>query len=152
MITVDNLQALLIKLGYKQEEQRYVYNFESKCKIVVDFENEQILYPVEQGLVVNERQTCNFSDNENFVVLECVHRLLEKGYKPQHIELERRWTLGHLQKSGRADICVMNATGNDLLFIVECKTYGNEFDNALKTLKNDGGQLFSYYQQERSTK
>lgn len=46
----------------------------------------------------------------------------------------------------------MNATGNDLLFIVECKTYGNEFDNALKTLKNDGGQLFSYYQQERSTK
>lgn len=77
---------------------------------------------------------------------------MEKGYKPQHIELERRWTLGHLQKSGRADICVMNATGNDLLFIVECKTYGNEFDNALKTLKNDGGQLFSYYQQERSTK
>ncbi len=152
MITVDNLQGLLIKLGYKQEEQRYVYNFESKCKIEVDFENEQILYPVEQGLVVNERQTCNFSDNENFVVLECVHRLLEKGYKPQHIELERRWTLGHLQKSGRADICVMNATGNDLLFIVECKTYGNEFDNALKTLKNDGGQLFSYYQQERSTK
>lgn len=152
MITVDNLQALLIKLGYKQKEQRYVYNFESKCKIEVDFENEQILYPVEQGLVVNERQTCNFSDNENFVVLECVHRLLEKGYKPQHIELERRWTLGHLQKSGRADICVMNATGNDLLFIVECKTYGNEFDNALKTLKNDGGQLFSYYQQERSAK
>lgn len=77
---------------------------------------------------------------------------MEKGYKPQHIELERRWTLGHLHKSGRADICVMNATGNDLLFIVECKTYGNEFDNALKDLKNDGGQLFSYYQQERSAK
>ncbi|MUP48567.1 type II restriction endonuclease subunit M [Veillonellaceae bacterium M2-8] len=152
MITVGNLKALLIKLGYKQIGQQYVYNFESKCKIVVDFENEQILYPVEQGLVVNERQTCNFSDNENFVVLECVHRLLEKGYNPQHIELERRWPLGHLQKSGRADICVMNATGNDLLFIVECKTYGNEFDNALKDLKNDGGQLFSYYQQERSAK
>lgn len=152
MITLDNFQTLLKNLGYKQIGQQYVYNFESKCKIVVDFENEQILYPVEQGLVVNERQTCNFSDNENFVVLECVHRLLEKGYKPQHIELERRWTLGHLQKSGRADICVMNATGNDLLFIVECKTYGNEFDNALKDLKNDGGQLFSYYQQERSAK
>ena len=63
MATVDNLQALLIKLGYKPIGQRYVYNFEGKCKIEVDFENEQILYPVEQGLVVNERQTCNFSDN-----------------------------------------------------------------------------------------
>ena len=49
--------------------------------------------------MVNERQTCNFSDDENFVVLECVHLLLQKGYKPQHIEIEKRWTLGHLQKS-----------------------------------------------------
>lgn len=38
--------------------------------------------------------TCNFSDNENFVVLECVTRLLDKGYRPKHIELEKARMLG----------------------------------------------------------
>ena len=46
----------------------------------------------------------------------------------------------------------MNETGNDMLAIIECKTYGAEFENELKKLKADGGQLFSYYQQEQSTK
>lgn len=68
------------------------------------------------------------------------------------MKLKKRWSLGHLTKSGRADVCVMNATGNDMLFIVECKTYGDEFEKELKNLINDGGQLFSYYQQEKSTK
>lgn len=153
MITKDNLRQLLEHLGYKEKNNKYIYHFDSSnCEITVDFINEKIIYPLNKGLIVNENQTINFSDNENFVVLECIHRLLEKGYKPAHIEIEKRWSLGHLQKSGRADICVMNATGNDILFIIECKTYGDEFDKELKTLKSDGGQLFSYYQQEKSTK
>lgn len=153
MITKDDLKDLLIFLGYEEENGNYKYHFtNSDCDIIVDFDNEKIIYPTDKGLIVNERQTINFSDNENFVVLECVHNLLEKGYKPSHIEIEKRWSLGHLSKSGRADICVMNATGNDVLFIIECKTYGDEFDKELKTLKSDGGQLFSYYQQEKSAK
>lgn len=140
-------------LGYNNIKDRYIYHFEEfDCNIEVDFKNNKILYPEDKGLVVNERQTCNLSNNENFVVLECIHRLLLKGYKPSHIEIEKRWTLGHSQKSGRADICVMNETGNDMLAIIECKTYGAEFENELKKLKADGGQLFSYYQQEQSTK
>lgn len=153
MITTENLKKLLEHLGYEAINEKYSYHFNSSnCEITVDFLNEKIIYPTDKGLIVNENQTTNFSDNENFVVLECIHRLLEKGYKPAHIEIEKRWSLGHLQKSGRADICVMNATGNDLLFIIECKTYGDEFDKELKTLKYDGGQLFSYYQQEKSAK
>lgn len=153
MITKNNFKDLLVHLGYEEDNGKYFYKFlDTDCDITVDFNNEKIIYPTDKGLIVNERQTTNFSDNENFVVFECIHRLLEKGYKPSHIEIEKRWTLGHLQKSGRADICVMNATGNDMLFIIECKTYGEEFDKELKNLKNDGGQLFSYYQQEKSTK
>jgi len=60
----------------------------------VNFTKKEITYPEAAGLVINERQTCNFDANENFVVLECVHRLLEKGYKPEHIELEPKWKLG----------------------------------------------------------
>lgn len=153
MITSNNIKEVLLFLGYINNEDRYIYYFEEfDCNIEVDFRNNKILYPEDKGLVVNERQTCNLSDNENFVVLECIHRLLLKGYKPSHIEIEKRWTLGHSQKSGRADICVMNETGNDMLAIIECKTYGAEFENELKNLKTDGGQLFSYYQQEQSTK
>ena len=153
MITLENLKEVLLFLGYRNSEDKYIYHFnEFDCNIEVDFRNNKIFYPEDKGLIVNERQTCNLSENENFVVLECVHRLLLKGYKPSHIEIEKRWSLGHSKKSGRADICVMNETGNDMLIIIECKTYGAEFENELKNLKTDGGQLFSYYQQEQSTK
>ncbi len=94
--------------------------------------------------------TCNFSDNENFVVLECVTRLMDKGYRPEDIELEKVWTLGHDAKGGRADICVY---GQDrkTLFIVECKTFGKEYGKEYNNTVNDGGQIFSYWQQERSS-
>lgn len=138
MIKKENLKDLLKYLGYEEDKGNCIYHFKNfNYEITVDFINEKILYPTDKGLIVNENQTTNFSDNENFVVLECVHRLLEKGYKPSHIEIEKKWSLGHLQKSGHADICVMNATG---------------FDKELKILKSDGGQLFSYYQQEKSAK
>ena len=39
-----------------------------------------------------------------------------------------------------------------MLFIVECKTWGREFDKALNDTKSDGAQLFSYWQQEQSCK
>ncbi|MFU0909562.1 N-6 DNA methylase [Mesomycoplasma ovipneumoniae] len=153
MITLENIKEVLLSLGYTESGDKYTYHFdEFDCNIEVDFRNNKIIYPEDKGLVVNERQACNFSNKENFVVLECIHRLLLKGYKPSHIEIEKRWTLGHSQKSGRADICLMNETGSDMLAIIECKTYGAEFENELKNLKAHGGQLFSYYQQEQSTK
>ncbi|MGP1454470.1 MAG: N-6 DNA methylase [Treponema sp.] len=108
------------------------------------------MYP--SPVTINDRTTCNFEHPENFVVFECVHRLLEKGYRPEHIELEKRWNLGHDSKGGKADICVYDADGQNTLFIIECKTAGQEYSKALKVLKEDGGQLFSYWQQERSTK
>ncbi|MGE5579223.1 MAG: restriction endonuclease subunit S [Bacillota bacterium] len=114
--------------------------------MAVDFSNQTIVYPETDGLIVNERQTCNFSANENFVVLECVHRLLEKGYKPQHIELEPKWKLGRGASGGRADILVKDNIGRPLL-IIECKTAGSEFIKAWNKTRQDGNQLFSYAQQ-----
>lgn len=59
---------------------------------------------------------------------------------------------GHDQKGGRADICVYDVDGSSILFILECKTFGSEFKKALKRTKEDGGQIFSYWQQERAVK
>lgn len=109
-----------------------------------------IIYPEEKGFQVNDRTTSNFDENENFVVLECVDRLLTKGYRPEHIELERRWKLGHSRKSGKADIYVTDSEGKKCLFIIECKTYGDEYRKELKNIDIDGGQLFSYFAQARS--
>lgn len=154
MITKDNLRDVLdaLEFDYNKTADTYYRAFiGKKCEIRVDFKDQSIYYPEAEGFTVNDRTTCNFDHPENFVVLECVCRLLEKGYRPEHIELEKRWNLGHDAKGGKADICVYNKDGKDMLLIIECKTFGSEHNKALKQLKEDGGQLFSYWQQERST-
>jgi len=83
-------------------------------------------------------------------VLECVHRLLEKGYKPEHIELEPKWKLGRGASGGRADILIKDNDGRPLL-IIECKTAGTEFKRAWNKTLLDGDQLFSYAQQISET-
>lgn len=152
MITKDNLCDLLLDMGYGEVdtgvyEKKYP---DFDCSITVDYNKELIIYPEEKGFQVNDRTTSNFDENENFVVLECVDRLLTKGYRPEHIELERRWKLGHSRKSGKADIYVTDSEGKKCLFIIECKTYGDEYRKELKNIDIDGGQLFSYFAQARS--
>lgn len=92
---------------------------------------------------VGDKTTQNITKPEDWVVLECVDRLLTKGYKPQNIQLEKIYPSGH-GTSGRLDICVTNDDGTEYL-LIECKTYGAEFDKAFTKLKKDGGQLFTYF-------
>ena len=152
MITKQNIKTVLKSIGFckNQNKDFYTKKFDF-CSVSIDFENEQIQYPEDKGLIVNDKTTSNFEHPENFVVLECVCRLLEKGYRPEHIELEPRWTLGHDAKGGKADILVKDNEGNSLL-IIECKTAGAEFNKEKKNTEEDGGQLFSYWQQETSTR
>lgn len=157
MIIKDNFRKLLTFLKFEKEEKNgkmftdiYVKHFpNSDTFLKVDFANEQIIYPTEKGFVVNEKQTCNFSSQENAVVFECVNRLLEKGYKPEHFELEPKWKVGHGASGGRADILIRNFELKPIL-IIECKTFGNEFKKAWKDTQTDGGQLFSYIEQEKN--
>jgi type I restriction enzyme M protein len=46
--------------------------------------------------------------------------------------------------SGRLDICVNREDGSEYL-LIECKTYGKEFDKAYTKIKKEGGQLFTYF-------
>jgi len=146
------IQQLIEHLRFEEiKENIYWTGFATiGCELRVDFNTNSLVYPESLGLIVNERQTCNFNAPENFVVFECVHRLLSKGYKPEHIELEPKWKVGHGASGGRADILVKDNTGKAFL-IIECKTYGAEFESEWKNMLIDGGQLFSYYQQERTT-
>lgn len=151
MIRKDNLEAMIKTIGYVASSKNKVFEkkyLQYDCKIEVDFNGSgSINYPEDKGMKITRKTTCNFSQPENFVVLECITRLMDKGYRPEHIELEKEWTLGHSDKSGFADILVKDADGKTL-FIIECKTPGTEYKKELNNTLNDGGQLFSYWKQE----
>ena len=149
MITKTNFKDALKTLGFTEEGNTFQKSI-GEADLKVDFGKQRIIFPEDRGLIVNQQNTCNFSQNENFVVFECVHRLLEKGYKPEHLELEPRWKLGRGASGGRADILVRDQENNPLL-IIECKTAGDEFEKAWKKTLQDGDQLFGYVQQIRRT-
>ena len=128
MIDVSNLKDALKALGFVAYGDIYEKAFsEIGCSLKVDFQAKRLIYPNE---IRGRERNDSFDQKENFVVFECVCRLLSKGYRPEHIELEKEWHLGHDAKGGRADICVSDTSGS-MLFIIECKTWGREYDKAL---------------------
>jgi type I restriction enzyme M protein len=146
---------LIKQLGFSPKEKEsgiYHKKYANGYGIEVDFDNKTINYG--KTIKSDSKTTQNFSQSENdtpkevFVVLECVDRLLKKGYKPENIILEKTWKLGH-QEKGRLDILVTKEDGTAYLMI-ECKTCGEEFDKELKNIHKDGGQLFSYFQQDKN--
>ena len=159
MITKDNIKKLLSALRFEQENDIFTKFYEGvERPLKVDVRKEFFYYK-EIGITVGRETTSNFAEPENFVVFECVDRLLSMGYKPEHIELEPAWKLGHTQKGGYADIWVRTYSGlsgemvadKESLLIIECKK-PDEFDGAWRDTLEDGAQLFSYFQQEQSTK
>ena len=126
-----------------------------KCEIVAKLPEKgkgRIHYgaPIRHGGDKDEFSR-GFEQGENLVVLECVCRLLNKGYKPEHLTLEKQWPLGHTSKSGRSDIVVRSHGSDKTLLIIECKTWGAEYEREKKKMRATGGQLFSYFQQDKST-
>lgn len=159
-----NLLELLQIIGFEKDGgdndvylKKYANN--NQHVITVNIHGKQINYNAggRQKIGIGDLTTSNTSKPENLVVLECVDALLELGYQPQHIALEKRWNLGHTAKGGKADICVYNATGDKIFIIIECKANHDLFEEELARMQSDdaktyGSQLFSYWQQERSTK
>lgn len=158
---INYIKKLVTKLGFVPQNGTigiYVKHYEksNKYPVFIDFNEQKIKY-AHESIKENERirlgdlTTSNFNKLENFVVLECVDRLLEKGYLSKNIELEKGYQLGRNLK-GKLDIIVYNENGNTPFLMIECKTWGSEFEKeSEKTLKN-GGQIFSYYQQDRAAK
>lgn len=152
MITKQNLKEVLKKLNFTEIRQNYFSKkFENfDCNLEVDFQNEKLIYPENSWLKINDKTTSNFKAPENFVVFECVNRLLEQWYNPKHIELEPKWQVWHGASWWKADVLVKNNSWNSYL-IIECKTSGWEFNNAWKQAGTKPTQIFSYAQQAKST-
>lgn len=155
-MTLDQIQNFLINLGFSIE------NGETKLIYVKNYTNNKISITIDRDLpmsnktkinygdvVVHRKTTSTFSQEENLVVLECVNRLLEKGYLPEHIELEKAYKAGH--NSCYLDILVKDNSNKSFLMI-ECKTFGEQYNKEKSNVFKDGGQLLSYYQQDKNVK
>lgn len=153
MITVENLRKVLEELHYIKRKSKDIYEKKYDafdCVIKVDFANKQISYPEDKGMIIHRKTTCNFSENENFVVLECITSLLDRGYKPSNIELEKPMPGGHEDTGGYCDIQVKDNDDKTFL-LIECKRE-DEFEKYWKKTLADGGQLFRYYNSYRQAK
>lgn len=84
--------------------------------IEVDFEKNQFNFGGEINFGDSTKTIQNIVKTEDWVVLECVDRLLEKGYQPKNISLEKTWKTGH-GTSGRLDILVTRDDGSAYLMV-----------------------------------
>ena len=154
-MTTENIKTLITLLGFISEDKKgniwaKKYSNHDNYTIALDFEKTSINYgdKIQKG----DDTTSNFSSDENFVVLDCIDRLLTKGYKPQDLTLEKKWKLGRSAKSGKADINVTDGKTGKTVMIIECKTWGTEFEKEKERMRENGGQLFSYFQQDKATR
>ena len=146
------MKDLLISLGFDYKENAKdvlikPYTNHEKYSIEINLEKNNINFGDKIFFNDSRNSNQNITKPEDLVVLECVDRLLKKGYKPQNIILEKVYPTGH-GTSGRLDILVTNKD-NKAFMMIECKTWGKEFDKAYDKLKKDGGQLFTYFQQDK---
>lgn len=142
-------KIFLQKLGFTPKDNAsgiFYKNYQTTGNYCIEIDIEEKRFNFGNKIKSESGTTLNFSQEENWVVFECVNRLLEKGYKPKDITLEKIYPTGH-GTSGRLDILVKK--NNRAYLMIECKIWGQEFDKAFKKLQKDGGQLFTYFQQDR---
>ncbi len=152
-MTEKQIITAIVAFGFEANSKNtkiYLKTYDKiKYQMSVDFTKKRIDFGLE--IKKGDETTSHLGNPENIVVLECVDRLLEKGYQPADLTLEKKWKLGRTAKSGKADITVKGKDGKTLL-IIECKTWGKEYEKELDNMKTNGGQLFSYYQQDKNTR
>jgi type I restriction enzyme M protein len=145
-------QKFLKALGFSPKEKAdgiysKKYSQAKNYCIEVDLKKSQINYG--DKIQVERDNAINFPPNENLVTLECVDRLLSLGYKPETMFLEKGYPAGR-GVTKYLDILVCQDETPYLM--IECKTFGDEFDKELKNTQKNGGQLFTYFQQDTSAK
>lgn len=148
----DYVEGFIKKIGFENKDSKYEIIIDD-YKIDITFNDDQggniIDSNINYGdkIIVEHGGITNLTKKESLVQLECVIRLLQKGYKPESIELEKTYRLGHKDK-GRLDVLIKKE--GVAWCLIECKTYGEQYNNEIEKVKNEGGQIFSYYAQDRT--
>ena len=140
------LSNYIIKIDIQKGKIFYRYDEKTTIERIID-----------KQIQIGDKTTSYFDINkdpinqENFVVLEVVNRLLEKGYLPNDIHLERRYPSGRGASGGKSDVCIYDKEGKSLM-VIECKTWGTEFEKERQKMEQHGGQLFAYLANDQNTR
>ncbi|MCH2188384.1 N-6 DNA methylase, partial [Candidatus Gracilibacteria bacterium] len=137
----------LKKIGFSPKENSnniFIKKYKDNYCIEVDIEAQT--FDFGGKILIGKKEIQNIIKPEDWVVFECVNRLLEKGYSPEDIALEKVYPSGH-NTSGRLDILVKKS--GKAFLMIECKTWGKEYEKELKNMYKGGGQLLTYFQQDK---
>lgn len=96
-ISLQSIKTLLSKMKFspvksQREVWHKLYPQHSNYEISVDLSRPKSKYcTINWGdkIDFDRKTTSNFKDSETLVVIECIDRLFEKGYKPECITLEK---------------------------------------------------------------
>ncbi len=99
MITPENFADALRMMGFTKNGNRYEKDFPAfGVSLKADLKAQKLVYPE----AIRGRERNDYYDEahkENLVVFECVHRLLEKGYRPEISNWKRNGTLAMTRKA-----------------------------------------------------
>ena len=97
----NSLREFITKLGFelKNGSNNFYQKHYSKCNKTLEIElksdtSKSIIHYQNIGITRGRATTCDFHQEENKVVLECVNRLLNAGYLPKNIMLEKQYQVG----------------------------------------------------------
>ena len=146
MTSIDmKYTSLFSKLGFIEETtDNYIKKYSTTYSIEIEAEKQDILYKNNRNpLTVSPNKLINHKD---FVVLECVNRLIEKGYSRTNISIIKDSTLQNMP-----DLIVYDKSGESLLAF-DCRQWGTNYENEYTNFKIGKGKLFNYIQTNQKPK
>ncbi len=141
------MKNLVLKLWFSlKDNSNWIYSKKYHDNTIVEVDFEKQTFHFGWKIKIYSKEIQNISKSEDWVVFECVDRLLEKWYYSEDILLEKvyptwRWT------SWRLDIFVMK--NKKAFLMIECKTWESEFEKEYKNIQRNWWQIFTYFQQDR---
>lgn len=121
------------KLGFSETRPDvYVKKYRDSYQIEIDIANEFMNYG--EKIRVSDESLVKFSQ-KNFVILECIDRFLEIGYKPAGI---------HIKKHDSHDFTVDGLAGKKLI-AVKCTIWEGDYDNEVNSLKTNPDRINLFF-------
>jgi hypothetical protein len=137
--------SLFLNLGFVEEtSDNYVKKYTDSYQINIEAERQEINYG--NNFKTNNTTPTNLYEHKDFVVLECVNRLLEKGYSRTDLQM-----IGDADNMEMPDIIVCDTLGNKY-FAIDCRRWGKDFEKEFANFKKGKGRLLSYYKNFKEVK
>ena len=101
------------------------------------------IYEYGDKIIAESKTTQNFRSPK---ILWCLSVLIDYLYKDISLKILFLKRLGHLGMEHRADWIFALIERMVHHMLIECKTYGKEYNKESARIHKDGGQLFTYFQ------